>query len=57
MTIVSDPDVAGRAGDLSERLFTASRCQSRDIVEAMGEVEVEGLVPDRGLRTMMVMSQ
>ncbi|KAF5908937.1 nuclear RNA export factor 1, partial [Clarias magur] len=58
MTIVSDPGVEGRAGDLSEPLSTASRFQSRDIAEVMEEeAEAGGLVPDRGLRMMTVMSQ
>lgn len=55
MMIVSDPSIAGKAGDLSERRCTVTRSQSRDIVEAKEE-EV-GLVPDPDLRMTMVMSQ
>lgn len=54
MMIVLDPNIAGKAGDLSERRSTATRSRNREIVEA---TEVEELVPDPGLRTMMVTSQ
>lgn len=56
MMIVLDPNIVGKAGDLSERRSTATRSRNRDIVEAT-EAEVEELVPDPDLRTMMVTSQ
>lgn len=60
MMIVLDPNIAGKAGGLSEHHCTANRCRSRDIAEAKGEEEVgevEELVPDPDLTTMMGISQ
>lgn len=59
MMTVSDPSIAGKAGDLSERRCTVTRSRSRDIVEAKEEevVVVLGLAPDPDLRMKMVMSR
>lgn len=58
MMIVSDPSIAGKAEDLSERRCTVTRSRSRDIVEAKEEeVVVLGLAPDPDLRMKMVMSR
>lgn len=61
MMIVLDPSIAGKAEDLSEHHCIVTKSRSRDIVEAkeeeVVEVEVEELVPDPDLMTMMGISQ